>query len=53
MSDEKLKVEREIIIATESAPADQKRLGTPMVMLLVLIGVALAAIAITVFVLST
>ena len=52
MSDERLKVEKEIIIATESAPADQKQLGRPMLMLLVLIGVALAGIGITVFVLS-
>lgn len=52
MSEEKLKVEKEVIIATETAPADQKRLGRPMLMLLVLIGAALAAIGITVFVLS-
>lgn len=52
MAADKLPVEREIIIATESAPAGQKQLGTPMVMLIILIVAALAAIGITVFVLS-
>ena len=52
MADDKLPVEREIIIATESVPADQKKLGGPMVMLIILIVAAIAAIGITVFVLS-
>jgi flagellar basal body-associated protein FliL len=53
MSDEKVRVEREIIVATEPIPAaDQRRLGRPMVMLIVLIVVALAGIGITVAVMS-
>ncbi|MDQ3169216.1 MAG: hypothetical protein M3Q55_03630 [Acidobacteriota bacterium] len=52
MADEKLTVEKEVIVATESGGADQKRLGRPMLMLLVLIGVAIAGIGIMVAVLS-
>jgi hypothetical protein len=51
MADEKLPVET-VIVATEPGGADQKRLGRPMLMLLLLIGAAIAGIAITVFVLS-
>jgi hypothetical protein len=39
-------------VATEPAGADQKRLGRPMLMLLLLIGAAIAGIAIMVAVLS-
>lgn len=52
MADEKLTVEKEIIVATESVPASQKSLGRPMIMLLVLIGAAIAGIAIMMAVLS-
>ena len=48
MADEKLPVETKVVIATEPAGADQKRLGRPMLMLLLLIGVALAGIGIMV-----
>lgn len=48
MADEKLHVEKEIIVATEPAGSNQKTLGRPMLMLLVLIGVALAGIGIMV-----
>lgn len=48
MADEKLHVEKEIIVATEAGGAEQKRLGRPMLMLLVLIAAALAGIGIMV-----
>lgn len=48
MADEKIQVEKEIIVATEPVVADQKRLGRPMLMLLVLIAAALAGIGIMV-----
>jgi hypothetical protein len=51
MADEKVPVEA-VIVATEPGGADQKRLGRPMVMLMVLIGAAIVGIGITVFVLS-
>ena len=52
MADEEVRVEKEIIVATETGGADQKRLGRPMLMLLLLIGVALAGIGIMVAVLA-
>ncbi len=52
MADEKLPVETEIIVATEQGGADQKRLGRPMLMLLLLIGAAIAGIGILIAVLS-
>ena len=52
MAEEKPPVEREIIVATEPAGTEQKRLGRPMLMTLLLIAVAIAAIAIMVGVLS-
>ena len=52
MADEKLPVEAEIVVATEAGGADQKRLGRPMLMLLILIGAALAGIGIMVAVLG-
>ena len=52
MADEKVSVEREVVVATETVGADQKRLGRPMLMLLILIGVAIAGIGITMAVLS-
>jgi hypothetical protein len=45
-------VEKEIIVATEPAGASQKSLGRPMLMLLLLIGVAILGIGIMVAVLS-
>ena len=48
MADDKLPVETEIIVATEPGGTDQKRLGRPMLMLLLLIGAALAGIGIMV-----
>lgn len=48
MADEKSPVEREIIVATEPVGADQKRLGRPMLMLLLLIAAAIAGIGIMV-----
>ena len=52
MTEEKPAVKTEVVIAAEPSGADQKRLGRPMLMALILIGAALAAIAITVVVLS-
>ena len=52
MADDKLPVEKEVIIATESAGGGQKQLGRPMLMLLILIGVALAGIGIMVATMS-
>jgi hypothetical protein len=52
MTEHERVVEKEIVVATEPAGASQKSLGRPMVMLLILIGVAIAGIGITVAVLS-
>jgi hypothetical protein len=52
VADDKLPVEKEIIIATEPVSTNQKSLGRPMIMLLVLIGAAIAGIAIMMAVLS-
>ncbi len=51
MAEEKL-VEKEIIVATEPVAPSQRSLGRPMLMALLLIGVALAAIGILMAVLS-
>lgn len=48
MTDEKPVVKTEVVVATEPAGSDQKKLGRPMLMLLVLIGAALAGIGIMV-----
>ena len=48
MTDDKPPVETEIIVATETEGASQKRLGRPMLMLLILIGAALAGIGLMV-----
>jgi len=47
VADEK-PVVKEVVVATEPAGSDQKRLGRPMLMLLVLIGAAIAGIGIMV-----
>jgi hypothetical protein len=52
VAEQKPSVEREIVVATEPAGAEQKRLGRPMLMALLLIGAAIAGIAIVVAVLS-
>ncbi len=46
MADEKHVIEREVIVTDEPAGATQKSLGRPMLMLLLLIGAALAGIGI-------
>ncbi|MEX2272974.1 MAG: hypothetical protein WD690_15985 [Vicinamibacterales bacterium] len=52
MADDKLPADTEIIVAAEPGGAEQKRLGRPMLMLLLLIGAAIAGIGIMVAVLS-
>lgn len=52
MAEEKLPVEKEIIVATDPDGAAQKKLGRPMLMVLLLIAVAIAGIGIMVAVLS-
>jgi hypothetical protein len=52
VAEQKPSVEREIVVATEPAGAEQKRLGRPMLMALLLIAAAIAGIAIVVAVLS-
>ena len=52
MTEKERVIEKEVVVATEPAGASQKTLGRPMIMLLILIGVAVAGIAITVAVLS-
>jgi len=52
VAEDKQVIEKEIIVATEPADASQKSLGRPMLMLLLLIGAALAGIGILVAVLS-
>lgn len=48
MADEKPVMKTEVVVASEPAGAVQNRLGRPMLMLLLLIGAALAAIGIVV-----
>ena len=54
MTEEKPAVKTEVVVAAAepAASANQNRLGRPMLMLLILIGAAIAGIAITVAVLS-
>jgi hypothetical protein len=52
VAEDKEVIEKEIIVGTEPAGASQKSLGRPMLMLLLLIGAALAGIGILMAVLN-